>query len=101
MGFNFGFFGTPQHREFNYKPVYYDPEKEARKERLERLGENAKDVDEKPYVPGMYVKGSITDRNYRVERGANKAQKVLGAVALVLAFAVIWLIAKYYPMIWQ
>ena len=54
-----------------------------------------------PMVLMILIKGSITDRNYRVERGANKAQKVLGAVALVLAFAVIWLIAKYYPMIWQ
>jgi len=109
MGFNFGFFGTPQHREFNYKPVYYDPEKEALKERFGDIdGRNAAEKKEgeaeepkKTYVPGQYVKGSITDRNYRVERGANKAQKVLGAVALVLAFAVIYLIAKYYPMIWQ
>jgi len=111
MGFNFGFFGTPQHRQFNYKPVYYDPEKEARQERIKRAQELAKaegdaakesmQEEEKPYVPGQYVKGSITNRAYRVERGANKTQKILGAVALVLAFAVIFLIAKYYPLIWQ
>ena len=30
-GFNFGFFGDQEHRVFNYKPRYYDPEKEALK----------------------------------------------------------------------
>jgi len=106
MRFNFGFFGTPQHREFNYKPVYYDPEKEALKERFSKVDgtaskEEAADAEKKEYVPGQYIKGSITDRNYRVERGANKAQKILGAVALILAFAVIYMIAKYYPLILQ
>lgn len=28
-GFNFGFFGNQEHRVFNYKPRYYDPEEEA------------------------------------------------------------------------
>lgn len=111
MGFNFGFFGTPQHREFNYRPVYYDHEKEALKERFAKAEAEGKAAAEsraaqegsakKEYVPGQYIKGSITDRNYRVERGANKFQKILGAVALVLAFAVVYLIAKYFPLIWQ
>lgn len=105
MGFNFGFFGTPQHREFNYRPVYYDPEKEALKERFGKVDGTASKEGEaapkKEYVPGQYIKGSITDRNYRVTRGTGKAQKVLGAVALILAFAVIYLIAKYYPLILQ
>ena len=26
--FNFGFFGSQEHRVFNYKPRYYDPEEE-------------------------------------------------------------------------
>ena len=34
MGFNFGFFGTPEHRVFNYRPRYYDEEKEALKEKF-------------------------------------------------------------------
>ena len=34
MGFNFSFFGSQEHRVFNYKPRYYDPEKEALKEKF-------------------------------------------------------------------
>ena len=29
--FNFGFFGNQEHRVFNYKPRYYDPEEEERR----------------------------------------------------------------------
>lgn len=106
MGFNFGFFGTPNHREFNYKPVYYDPEKEALKERfghIDGTDKEQKKEEEKPYVPGQYIKGSLTDRSYRVEkdRKVNKIQKAIGAIALILAFVIIFLIAKYYPLIWQ
>ena len=34
MGFNFNFFGTPEHRVFRYRPRYYDEEKEALKEKF-------------------------------------------------------------------
>ncbi len=30
--FNFGFFGNQPHRVFNYKPRYYDPEEEKRRQ---------------------------------------------------------------------
>ena len=29
----FNFFGENEHRVFNYKPIYYDPEEEERKRR--------------------------------------------------------------------
>lgn len=32
MGFNFNFFGETEHRVFNYKPIYFDPEKEERRQ---------------------------------------------------------------------
>lgn len=32
MGFNFSFFGRQEHRVFNYRPRFYDPEKEERKQ---------------------------------------------------------------------
>ena len=37
--FNFGFFGTPEHRVFKYRPRYYDEQKEALKKFSESLGE--------------------------------------------------------------
>ena len=43
MGFNFGFFGTPEHRVFHYRPRYYDEEKEALKEKFGHVDGSKKD----------------------------------------------------------
>ncbi len=97
MGFNFGFFGTPEHRVFNYRPRYYDVEKDELKQKFG----NVDGSKEKEYTPGSYIKGSLRDGNYQRQSGSSTAQKVIGAVALILAFAIMILIAKYYPLIWQ
>lgn len=97
MGFNFGFFGTPEHRVFNYRPRYYDVEKDELKQKFG----NVDGSKEKGYTPGSYIKGSLRDGNYQRQSGSSTAQKVIGAVALILAFAIMILIAKYYPLIWQ
>ena len=34
MGFSFNFFGKTEIRKFNYRPRFYDPEEEARKEKF-------------------------------------------------------------------
>jgi len=42
----FRLFNTPQHQRFEYKPRYWDPDKEDLKERLERAsGEKKDDVE--------------------------------------------------------
>lgn len=95
--FNFGFFGTPEHRVFNYKPRYYDPEKEALKEKFGAVdGSRGKN-----YVPGSYVKGSFRGGNYQKTRGGSRVSGIIGLVSLILAFVVIYLIAKYYPLLIQ
>lgn len=93
--FNFGFFGTQEHRVFNYRPRYYDEEKEALKEKFGAVD----GTREKNYAPGSYIRGSLRNGNYSKTRGANKVQRVIGAVTLILAFVVIYLIAKYYQLL--
>jgi len=93
--FNFGFFGTQEHRVFNYRPRYYDEEKEALKEKFGAVDGSLK----KTYVPGAHIKGSLRNGNYSKTRGAGKAQRIIGMVTLILAFVVIYLIAKYYPLL--
>lgn len=101
MAFNFGFFGTPEHRVFKYKPRYYDPEKDELKQKFGRvdgtLGEKDK---EGRYIPGSIVKGSFRDGNYQEQRGhGGKAARAIGLVAMLLAFAVMFLIIKYWPYV--
>lgn len=97
MGFNFNFFGESQHRVFNYKPRYYDVEKE---ERRRFFGTDQAD-DKEGYTPGKYISGSFRDGNYQRMRTPEKSalRKIIGMVGLVLFFIVLYYIAKFYMVI--
>ena len=127
MGFNFNFFGETEHRVFNYKPIYFDPEKEERKRffgdhgqedaaNREAANRNAtasadaanqdaaaqgNAAEEESYTPGKYLQGSFRDGNYQRLRtsSSTKAQKVIGIVGLVLFFVVLYYIAQFYGLI--
>lgn len=96
MGFSFNFFGTQEVRKFSYKPRFYDPEKEERRKKYARYGKNEEPQDE-TYTPGKYVKGSFRDGNYSRTEEVGRNQKVIGMVTLVLMFAAVYLIYKYFP----
>lgn len=128
MGFNFNFFGTSEHRVFNYKPRYYDPEKEELKKTFGQVdGTAAKDAAKNApkdaakdaaknanaegstnasgkssdgYTPGSYVKGSFRDGNYQKTRTTNKAQQIIGMIGLILFFIVLAYITKFYTLLW-
>lgn len=95
MGFSFNFFGTQEVRKFNYRPRFYDPEAE---ERRKKYGDFTKPKDEK-YVPGKHVKGSLRDGNYQRTKEIGRNQKVIGIVTMILLFAVVYLIFKYFPVL--
>ena len=94
MGFSFNFFGKQEIRKFNYRPRFYDPEEEARKE---KFGDHS--AKKKEYVPGEIVRGSLRDGNYSQTKDMSANQKVLGAITLLLLFAVIFLLIKYFPIL--
>ena len=95
MGFSFNFFGTQEVRKFSYKPRFYDPETE---ERRKKYGDFTKPKDEK-YVPGNIVKGSLRDGNYQRKQEVSRNQKTIGMVTMILLFAVVFLIFKYFPLL--
>ena len=101
----FNMFGEQEHRVFNYKPIYFDPEKEKRRRMfgavdgsLEREKEKAK--EEGTYVPGAYLKESMREgRESRRRSHSNKAQNIIGLVGLLLVFIVLFYIAKFYTLL--
>lgn len=95
MGFSFNFFGTQEVRKFSYKPRFYDPEVE---ERRKKYGDFTKKKDEK-YVPGQHVKGSLRDGNYQRTKEIGRNQKIIGMVSMVLLFAVVYLVYRYFPIL--
>lgn len=96
MGFNFSFFGKQEVRRFNYRPRFYDPEAE---ERRKKYGDFTKPREDTPYVPGSYVKGSLRDGAYQKKTDMARNQKAIGAVTMLLLFAVVYLIYKYFPIL--
>lgn len=95
MGFSFNFFGTQEVRRFNYRPRFYDPEAEARRQ---KYGDFTKKKEE-TYVPGTLVKGSLRDGNYSKTKDVSRNQKFIGMITMVLLFAVVYLIYKYFPIL--
>ena len=95
MGFNFSFFGRQEVRRFSYRPRFYDPETE---ERRKKYGDFTKPKDT-AYVPGQHVKGSFRDGNYQRTKEVSRNQKAIGMVTMVLLFAVVYLLFKYFPLL--
>lgn len=96
MGFSFNFFGKQEVRRFNYRPRFYDPEEE---ERREMFGDHSK--EKKEYVPGELVRGSLRDGNHKSTKEVSRNQKHLGMLTIVLLFAVVAAIFKYFPILME
>lgn len=96
MGFSFNFFGTQEVRKFNYRPRFYDPEAE---ERRKKYGDFTKPKENEKYVPGQHVKGSLRDGNYSRTEDVSRNQKIIGIITMILLFAMVYLIYRYFPIL--
>ncbi|MBO7070588.1 MAG: hypothetical protein J6W09_04775 [Bacteroidales bacterium] len=100
-GFNFGFFGNQEHRVFNYKPRYYDPEEEQRKRMFGDVDGSNKAAREKgEYVPGSSIRGAFRDGNYQKTRSVqSRTQVIISIITLLLIAGVLWYIVKFYSLL--
>ena len=93
------FFGNTEHKVFDYKPIYYDKEKEERKRMFGQVDGTAdKEKAEGTYRPGDYIRGSFRDGN-RSRSHVNRAQQIIGIVGLLLVFAILFYILKFYMLL--
>ena len=101
MAFNFGFFGNPEHRVFNYRPRYYDPEAEERKRMFGDVdGTNDAARKEETYVPGSSIRGAFRDGNYkRTRTTASRTQVIISLITLLLIAVVLVYITKFYALL--
>lgn len=97
----FNFFGDNEHRVFNYRPIYYDPEEEKRRQMFGAVdGTLDKEKKEGTYVPGSYIKGSLRDGNYsRTRSHLGRTHTIIGIISLLLIVVVLYFIAKFYSML--
>lgn len=97
----FNMFGDQEHRVFNYKPIYFDPEKEELKRKFGAVdGSLEKKMQEEGYVPGSYIKDSMREGRYKsTKRTTNRAQNIIGLVGLLLFAVVLIYFAKFFTIL--
>ena len=97
-GFNFGFFGNQEHRVFNYKPRYYDPEEEKRRQMFGDVdGTNEKAAKDGAYIPGSNLRGAFRNGNYQKTRSSmNKIHGIITIVTLLLIATVLVFFSKFF-----
>ncbi|MBR5384550.1 MAG: hypothetical protein IK143_01585 [Bacteroidales bacterium] len=95
---NFNFFGETEHRVFNYRPRYYDPEKEERRRIFGDVdGSNEKDAQA---APGSSIRGAFRDGNYKRTRSSStRIQSIIGLVGLLLLAVAMIYITKFYSLL--
>jgi len=93
--FNFSFFGDQERRSYNYRPRFYDPDKD----RLRSTQRKEEDSD-REYVPGEFIKRSFSDHSFQKTRSTgNRAQNIIGIIGLLLLAAVIFMMIKFYSIL--
>ena len=99
----FNWFGEQEHNTFDYKPIYYDKEKEERRQMFGHVdGSLEKEMAEKKdkYAPGSYIQGSLRNGAYqRTKRAGSKAQSIIGIIGLALVLMVLLGILKFYTLL--
>lgn len=102
LGFKGVFARKP--RQFDYKPRYYDPEKEARDQRRRELGiDPLGEADAKEdYVPGKYIKRDMYARRGLGQSGGyrHKSTKIFLRLAIMLAIFIlaVWWVMNYFEV---
>ncbi len=83
---------------FNYKPRYYDPDKEAREQRRAELrGERLDDGGE--YTPGKYIKAKREARELKREQESKRANSDTRMTMWTMGVGIILLVALVYLLV--
>lgn len=91
----FNFYGRGDHRVFDHKPIFYDPEKD----KLHRyFGDVDGSNENAEYKPGSYIRGSFRDsRSNGLDKPMKRVQTIITVVTIILVIAVMFFILKLYP----
>jgi len=96
------FFKVPQHRVFNYQPLYYDPEKERREQRKKELGLSDDDeVEGASYTTGSLIRsGGMRMRHsqftQKMESQKKKSQLILIGLIIGLSIVAYYMVRDYW-----
>lgn len=98
----FSFYNVRKPRQYNHKPIYWDPHKEAMEERVRKIkreiGMEESLEEYKPQIKGTFVEGtSHLKKSY--EKGDNERSRTYKNVKLLIALAVLG--ALFWFLFWS
>ncbi len=84
------FFSQRKPKPFDYKPRYYDPEKERRELRRKELCGPDAYTPQQEYKPGMYLREQARDRrSHHISRDRDAKRNSMLRLAVILALLVL------------
>ena len=98
----FSFYNMRKPRQFEHKPIYWDPHKEEMEARVSKakreLGIEESLENYKPHIKGTFIEGT-THLKKQVERGATSRTRTYSNVRFVVILVV--LIALFWFLYWR
>ena len=96
----FSFYNVRKPRQFEHKPIYWDPHKEEMDERVRRIKremgmEEESLEDYKPQIKGTFIEGTTHLKRSR-NRGDNSRSREYKNVKLIVALAILAAIFWYF-----
>ena len=89
------FFRQPKHQQFNYKPRFYDPDKEDLERRLKKA---RLEQEQTPEAMKSRIKSGL--RSYRPEDGRLRRRAVVKSNMVVFFIVVFLLLLSYFFIIY-
>ena len=98
----FSFYNMRKPRQYEHKPIYWDPHKEAMEERVRKI-KHEMGVEEsleeyKPQIKGTFVEGT-SHLKKSLDRGDNARSRTYKSVKLIVAIAVLG--ALFWYLFWS
>jgi len=94
----FSFYNNRRPRQYEHKPIYFDPHKEAMEERVRKIkkemGLIEQDEDFKPSIKGTFVEGT-SHLKKRVSKGESTRSRSYKNIILIGAVVILVILGWY------
>lgn len=94
----FSFYKTRRPHQFEHKPIYWDPHKEAMEERVQKIkkemGLIEQDKDYKPSIKGTFIEGT-SHLKKRAESGDSSRNRTYKNGILIIAVIILIMLGWY------
>ena len=98
----FSFYNMRKPRQYDHKPIYWDPHKEAMEERVRKIkremGVEESLEEYKPQIKGTFVEGT-SHLKKSLDKGDNARSRTYKSVKLIIAIAVLG--ALFWYLFWS